>query len=806
VQVRNAGPSAAVTQVPGTAAAQSPVVTPEAAPVVVIDQPAPAAVVPSVVDVKPAASVDSRVPDSAAAAPVQIAAVTGEAPVMTAAAPDALAGGDVDPTALLGVDGPGEPGTEPLAWAAMAVTRREDLAGAKPEVAPAAAVSTGEPEVAVIGAVGAAQAIAPSVEVDAAACGLTGNWCRAVRAAKGTIAGGITKKLEAQFQTMPKETATFIGTNVAGIFVGLMDGVTTDAEIATNITELATNSGVLNFLSLTVAANKALVNFPPAVGATIGNAAAAFVQNSFGNAAVAQAFVPVLRAMNLPTTLGPGEAFISAAGPDGANIYPAILSSGTPGKTNYRALDPNLMQTNMVTFLTTTTVQGTLGAAFTSTVNVLLGLGPNPAGAVPVSTTAVADYLGQLAAGKLLDPNNPNNAALSATIGGAVAGLFNSIGGVIATQAGNAFVTLLKQPAMDGQPAVASTLANDFVNQFVTFLGGTAPFAFQDGLLPSLAPAAGVAVTGLVNSLLTTPSVTAGLGQFITEVVPGILGNPGIQDEIGTGVSGLVSVLLGGDLGAVVGPQVGAAVVDLVTNPTVSGALTTFVNTAFGNFLNTNGVSSALASAAGTLATGQLGGTFAAALQQAEIDLKASPAIANGANAGVTAAVAGLLSDKAVWVDVDSTLSSLVVTVLGDDGVQAALAKQVAALVAGKVKGPLGQFIGDQLGAVVVNLATNPVVQSGLLGVVDTLVGDFWTTPGVVTAFSQAAGTLATAALTGDLKTVAPEVQAALRADSAVQAGVQRAVGDAVTAFLGDRNLWAAVDGNAVGGGDQRVR
>jgi hypothetical protein len=99
------------------------------------------------------------------------------------------------------------------------------------------------------------------------------------------------------------------------------------------------------------------------------------------------------------------------------------------------------------------------------------------------------------------------------------------------------------------------------------------------------------------------------------------------------------------------------------------------------------------------------------------------------------------------------------------------------------------------LGTVVVELVTNPVVQSGLLGVVNTLVSDFWTTSGVVTAFSQAAGELAAAALTGDLKTVAPQVTAALRANTDVQAGVQRAVGDAVTAFLSDRSLWSAVDG-----------
>ena len=75
-------------------------------------------------------------------------------------------------------------------------------------------------------------------------------------------------------------------------------------------------------------------------------------------------------------------------------------------------------------------------------------------------------------------------------------------------------------------------------------------------------------------------------------------------------MSDSVSRFLGDDLGAVVGPKVGAAVVDLVTDTTVSTALTTFVNTAFGDFLGSSGVVSALADAAGTLATAQLDGTI----------------------------------------------------------------------------------------------------------------------------------------------------------------------------------------------------
>ena len=64
-----------------------------------------------------------------------------EAPVMTAVVqPDALVAAG-DPLAVLGGDGGGGPAAEPLAWAALAVSRQEDLAGPTPEVAPTAAVS-----------------------------------------------------------------------------------------------------------------------------------------------------------------------------------------------------------------------------------------------------------------------------------------------------------------------------------------------------------------------------------------------------------------------------------------------------------------------------------------------------------------------------------------------------------------------------------------------------------------------------------------------------------------------------------------
>ncbi|MCW1959482.1 MAG: hypothetical protein KIH64_013260 [Mycobacterium sp.] len=266
----------------------------------------------------------------------------------------------------------------------------------------------------------------------------------------------------------------------------------------------------------------------------------------------------------------------------------------------------------------------------------------------------------------------------------------------------------------------------------------------------------------------------------------------GLEDA----VSRQVQIALGEPLGSVVGPQIGAAVAQLVSNPAVVPALLGVVDTLFADFFGTNGVVGAFSAAASEFALVLVtGGSRPEAEAAARQILKDSAAVATGVDASVTAAVAELLGDAQLWGAVDQTVSSLAVTLLGDVAVQQALHDRVAEAVELRITGDLGVFVGDQLGNLVVALVTNPVIQTGLLGVFDTLVSDFWTTPGVVTAFSEAAGALAYGALTGDPAATPEKVRADLQADPAVQAGVQRSVGAAVTELLSDSSLWSAVGG-----------
>ncbi|MCB1292302.1 MAG: IPT/TIG domain-containing protein, partial [Mycobacterium sp.] len=556
-----------------------------------------------------------------------------------------------------------------------------------------------------------------------------------------------------------------------------------DANVGNQVASLASQANLLTFISDTIASAS------PVLGSTVGNAVATFVQKSFGNTELATAFAPFLEALDLPTGSVKAVSFLNTAGKDG--ISAALLSTFKPAQA----------QQALVTFFKDPAVQGVLQDAATSAVKVLFGLqSPDWEGAPQPPSNAVADYLGQLGATALLGDGSPYSPALGDTISGAVTGLFTNIGTPVATDAGNALVTLLNwAPPLLGQQDVPTVLSNTVVNGLFGALqsGCTEckplPFPDQPPLLPSLAPAAGDAVTVFVGSLLSDSSVDQALGAFITDLVPGVLANQGVQDDIEAQVSDAVSSVLGDGLGAVVGPQIGGAVVDLVTNAAVSSALTTFVDTALGDFLGSFGVVSTLADAAGTLATAQLDGTIADVLPTVVQELKTDAAIDNGVDAGVTAAVAGLLGDTAVWTEVDGVVSSLVVTLLGDQAVQDA----VSAWVANEVNKNLGfgpiSVVGDQIGAAVVSLLTNPVVQTGLQGVLDTLFSDFWGTPGVVTAFSEAIGALASATLSGDPDALTNFAQT-LQTNAAVQTGVQTAFGAAVAQFLGDSTLWAAVD------------
>ena len=719
-----------------------------------------------------------------------------EAPVMIAQ-PDALSvspAGSVD--ALGGGSGGGDPLAAPLAWAAMAVTQKEGEGDAA-AVAPAAAVTTGEPEATL--AVTANGVLNP--DVPDGDC-KDASVCLGLYSARAQIQNQIAKSMEKTFgdavgpagqcfgSRCPASVANTIAAYSFNIVYSLMGGFNNDV-VGGSVAALFQQPNVLTFISQTVAGNPALAGLPFDAKTAIGNAAATFVLYSFGNPEVANEFAPFLKALNLPTTKDPALAFTKAITDEGT--YAAILSSGTG--SNFRAISPGDMRTDLIVFFGNHTVEEDLGVALTTSIDVLLGLAtPSPPW---VSSTwkwtppaqapnAIANFLGWQAALKLLGDGSLSVPGLSDTISTALATLFSSIGGEVASQAGNALVNLLEQPA------VPPILATDTVNGFVKFLGGDPPFE-PVALLPALAPFVATPVDQFLTNVLSDKNVQAALVTFINTVVPGMLANTGVQELL----SAKVATLFGDTpLGQAVGAQAGAAVVALVTNPVVSTELLKVVDTAVNGFFTATGVVPAVATLAGQLVAADWANDPNQA-QQAIATFKNTPAIKEFVTSTLGGAVGTLLKNNDVLKVLNNTAASFVNGLLTNADVRAAISTTVAADVSKLLGGKaFGQAVGAQVGSAVASLLAEQPVQQAVAKLVDTELGDFFKAPGVVDAFVAAADQFVTATLAGDADPGKAAV-AELRKSTAVQKEVGTIVATSVANLLSDPNLWSAGDAAA---------
>lgn len=754
-----------------------------------------------IADIFAAVPADILAPDAAVtpeitAVPSPDVALTDEPPVMTAQTDTMSA---TDSTALneLG-DGTGDPLAAPLAWAAVAVSQRETLPGTS-EVVPAASVTTGEP----VDLTTTATQYQNFLDLPGPAI----DWTRTeLRDYRPTIVNNIAQSFATAFNLgtiadadkcvkdkgcpAPLSVSNAVGMYGFNVVYALM-GDLPAAKTASTVQQFASQPVILDFIASTVAANISAnnPNVPPAVANLFGTAAKTFVLNTFGNTKgpspnyVALQFVPFLQALNLPTT-GPA-----------ATDFLLILKKGDPNAEILKRFNPTqrvIGQQKLVSFFSNGTVQGYLDSAFTESIKVLL---------VPT----MADYIGGNVATGILGAGNANIPTLSATIGTALSGLFSSIGEVVATQAGNAFGTFLNAPGQN----IPTVLANAMVNGFVAYLSPKdkkpdLPFP-QGDLGPLIAPAAGVATDSFVKAVLTNAAVPPAVTQFINAVIPGTLANPGVQQVLGDRAGDAVTKLLGDDaLAAAVGNQVGIAVANLAAVPVVQTAVTTWTNSLVTTMITTPQVVAALATAAGGLVSvdltyGPATSDAKSAAQQAIIgDLRKTPAIDTAVNQAVSSGVTALFSNPDLLAAMNSAAVSLVTSLLGDSAVQQGLSTRVSTEVAKLFGGSaFGQAVGAQAGAAVVTLLNNSAIRNGLVGLVDTMVTDFFSVQGVVPVIATAAGQLAAAEVADNVAAVLPDVQAALRASLAIQQGVSLAVGNAARTLLTTPDFLAALDHTA---------
>lgn len=570
-------------------------------------------------------------------------------------------------------------------------------------------------------------------------------------------------------QTAPS-VANTVGIYAFNILYSLSGATTPVADIGTAVTALATQPDVLNFISQSVAGSAALAALPPAVATTIGDAVKTFVQTSFASPTVANALVPFLRDLNLPTDIPGTLEFSKLLAKDPIGAFLSRFNSPQWPKAQADLQNQ---------FFGNGAVQTQLGAAFTAAVNVLVG------------SPALSGYLGQVAASALLgQPVGPSN-PLAMTIGSAVGTLFSSIGGTVATDAGTAFTTFLAQPVQGNIPSVATALADVVVNTVVGFLRVENP-PYAVALPSDLAPAGDAAVTQFVNLVLApgTGAIPA-LGTFAAEVAVGVLAD---QQVVADQVTNLLG---GGALAQAVGQQAGAAVATFVSTPAGGAAVSQLVTSVVGGVLGADGVVTALADTAGGLASAVLNGeTLNAALAAAVQTLLANPAIDAAVGPAITDGLDTFLGDTDVQSALAAAAGSLVTGLIGDTTVQAALSGEVASAVSPLFGGgALGQAVGERVGAATVELLRNPVVSGAVGQLVTSVVGGVLAADGVSAAVADVAGDLVTAVLDGEsLNDALNAAVAALGSNAAIDAAVGPVVTAAVATFLGNADLRPAVD------------
>ncbi|MGB0970988.1 MAG: hypothetical protein ACPGVG_08505 [Mycobacterium sp.] len=725
-----------------------------------IDGPVAAApVAPVVVDNNdgasaPAVAVGDQADTTGVGAPI---------PVMTAApqatAPEGVVGEVASWLGLSSEGSPEVPALAPLVWTAAAFARR-DLGGEnggenKGTGTGTVVGQTGEPtdpESQAGDEVRTAPPVAAAVAVGS--CGLN-LICDALELFRTDITDGFADLASDVFKVFDPALEPLSPVIGAAGFTLLSATLLGDFEtVPSSIQDLATDVDVLETLSSAIADTSALASLPTDLRTAVGNAAAYFVEQSFGDPAVADAMVPVFEAIPFPTNVVAVVEYIYDLFKDDFNFKQAFIDLiGEP------------LKDGLTSFLADSEVQQAFGTAATDAVDVLIGA-TTPPWATPTNPAAIGTYVGQLVATAALGETNPATASVGAIVGDAVDVILSGAGTDVADEVGSAIVTFLSQPG------VSDALATDVLNLILEGLGGT-PLSGGG----ALASAADVTASGAVEALLSDSALLQALDTAATGLVTGLAGDSAVQQLAKTEVTALVTGLLGDSpLAAPVGAAAGTAVQDLLANTEVGSGLGALVGSVLPDFLGQTGVVSALADAAGQLADAVVSG------QDLSTAL-ASVLAALESNTEVLAAAKVTIADVLNVVDT---------TLLSDPSVEQSLSTIVTTLITDLAANPTIQsYIGDEIGApfsgAVVALLANPAVIGDLADVLGSSVGQFLAYPGFSTALTDTINEVADALIDGtDASTALQNALTSLQANTAFQGAVKAIIPTALNSILGN--------------------
>ncbi|AQT78674.1 hypothetical protein B1R94_04565 [Mycolicibacterium litorale] len=505
-------------------------------------------------------------------------------------------------------DDPATPGTEPLSWAVLAVTRRERITKS---VRLADGVTVGE-------AVGGGPLSPPA-----------GSATTDPPVAASVTAGADLGAAVHDFIDRHLPGWTPIADELAPIVADGIQDLLSNGSVSAEVNRLVTNTAVMQFFSMKV--STALGSYwgvPPAVGTVIGDAAANLVRNTLGNAGVQSALDVVAHAV-MPT---PDQYGAITAGLAGGDVAPLgeYLTSIVPRSAG-----------DVATFLSTPAVQAALASATSQVVIDLTQGSEVPAWLGDVVARAVSAQLG-----------GPAGTAIGTALGSAVQGL---LGNTTAMQ-GLATAIGAAVPSILGAPHVAAAVADAVTALGSDILDGTHWLSALDqawwglrvdpSFRSALSAAAGGAFAALATNSDVVSAVTTGVAALITDVAA----DPAARAFVS----------------ALVGPTYGPSLLNTLADPASAAQLAATAGTVITGFLGQPGVAAVLSAATTqTVAALMAGVAPTDVLHDVLQSLQADPVINAALDATLPAALRSALAAPAVKDVISGLAQGVVADLLG---------------------------------------------------------------------------------------------------------------------------------------------
>jgi len=611
------------------------------------------------------------------------------APSLTAASPrgSLSAPGSVLLSLFNGGGNPGGPDAAPLAWAALAVTRRES----------------------------AAKAVAAAATTTAAAVSADPAVIRLVDQYKTVLEGQVRSFISSS------SVANVVAPLVAN---GAADWIL-NGTVGPELTQLASDATVGAFIAEQTALQLNNFGVPQQISSAVGSAVARAVQVAFGDA-------------TNTALIGAVDTFLGANPWTSAPLLDTLTSLVSGDVT---VVDIAGSQLGSTTFWNTATallenvaVPQALGTATTTIIRDL-------AGSAPIRTL-ISDQLGALIGALVGASAAGGSAAIGIAINNALTGLLADADflDALATTAGTTVSTFLSQP---GIPASLTGSASQIIGALMSGTDASAVLqAAIAGLRNSAQIQAAISATlGVAAAeLLAAPAVPQALGTATTAVIRALATDPALSAALAEQLAALLTSTA--DLGAA-----GAALGDLaalLADPAVLNSLATIAGGAVTTLLSQPGLPAGVSDIAQQIATALQAGIDPAAVLAA---LQTNPQLIVAIDATLPGFVNAVLGIDQLRQAVSSATGALITAALGDPAlVDSGLGSLggVAGTVTDAVVDSLlaNPAVGILIGDLVADVLSGTPSSEALSVVVDSVLSSPMLQIAVGTALGQGFGAL----------------------------------------------------------------